>query len=116
LNWFLFYLDKKRNTYPISFKIDQYKTEIPEALARSEFPAKKRCAIHSGGGRKIMDEPMEIELAKWWIEEIKAKGALVPLSVIKKRAREKSQQRPKFKASKGWLDKFIKRYKIDQQI
>ena len=56
---------------------------------------------------------MEIELAKWWINEIKEKGTLVPLGIIKKRARENSKEKERFKASKGWLDKFVKRYKIE---
>ena len=59
---------------------------------------------------------MEIELSKWWIEEIRSKGALVPLGIIKKKARENSKEKHRFKASKGWLDKFIKRYEIETKI
>jgi len=36
--------------------------------------------------------------------------------LIKKLARDNSKEQNRFKASKGWLDKFIKRYKIEQQI
>jgi hypothetical protein len=35
---------------------------------------------------------MEVNLAKWWIDEIKDKGTLVPLAVIKKLARIKSKE------------------------
>jgi hypothetical protein len=55
---------------------------------------------------------MEQDLASWWINEIKEKKILLPLSVIKKKARRNSNFKEIFKASKGWLDKFIKRYKI----
>ena len=73
----------------------------------------ERLLIILGGGRKILDKDMEIELAKWWIDEIREKGTLVPLAIIKKRARENNKEKTNFKASKGWLDKFIKRYKIE---
>lgn len=57
---------------------------------------------------------MEKELAIWWIDKIKELGCEIPLSVIKKRARQAAKDKKKFKASKGWLDKFIKRYNIDE--
>jgi len=36
--------------------------------------------------------------------------------VIKKKARKDSKNTELFRASKGWLDKFVKRYKIEEKI
>ncbi len=69
-----------------------------------------------GGGRKILDQKMESDLSVWWISEIEKKKILIPLSVIKQRARKYSNFKDQFKASKGWLDKFIKRYQIQEKI
>ena len=69
-----------------------------------------------GGGRKILDQKMESDLSIWWISEIEKKKILIPLSVIKQRARKYSNFKDQFKASKGWLDKFIKRYQIQEKI
>ena len=62
-----------------------------------------------------MDPNMEERLRKWWIEEIQRVKCELPLRMIKRKAREWSQFK-NFKASKGWLDKFIKRYEIDEAI
>ncbi len=59
---------------------------------------------------------MESDLSIWWISEIEKKKILIPLSVIKQRARKYSNFKDQFKASKGWLDKFIKRYQIQEKI
>lgn len=59
---------------------------------------------------------MESDLSIWWISEIEKKKILIPLSVIKQRARKYSNFKEQFKASKGWLDKFIKRYQIQEKI
>ena len=63
-----------------------------------------------------MDESMERQLAVWWLEQVKQRKAVLPLRVIKQKARQESSYRGTFKASKGWLDKFMKRYDIERQI
>ena len=59
---------------------------------------------------------MEKELSNWWIAQIEKLKCEVPLSVIKKKARKDSKNTELFRASKGWLDKFVKRYKIEEKI
>ena len=56
---------------------------------------------------------MEDNLVKWWINEIIQTKTEVPLKCIKQLARKTSNFKEKFSASKGWLDKFIKRYNIE---
>lgn len=56
---------------------------------------------------------MEDELYDWCLEESKRKeGRPLSRSTLKQAARRFSRYPGSFKASKGWLDKFIKRYKI----
>lgn len=65
-----------------------------------------------GGGRKILDPEMEITLVRWYIEQMKKnnnKG--VPSKVLKKKAIEFSNHEG-FLASKGWFEKFRKKYCI----
>ena len=40
-----------------------------------------------GGGRKILDLEMELELAEWWINQVSEKQKSIPLGLVKKRAR-----------------------------
>ena len=63
-----------------------------------------------GGGRKPKDPSMEIELMKWINERIARKEEIKP-SRIQQKARDLSRF-PDFKASKGWLEKFKKKYNI----
>lgn len=53
---------------------------------------------------------MENSLFEWCLQEIKFQKKLLTRSSIKQKARSLSQYPGTFKASKGWLDKFMKRY------
>ena len=55
---------------------------------------------------------MERELYNWCINQIQSKGKPLSRGLIKQRARNLSRFQGSFKASKGWLDKFIKRYEL----
>lgn len=68
-----------------------------------------------GGGRKTMDPNMEQSLFEWCINEIKTHKRLLSRSVIKQKARLLSQHKLNFKASKGWLDKFMKRFNYSEK-
>lgn len=57
-----------------------------------------------------MDPNMENSLFEWCLKEIKDQKRLLTRSSIKQKARNLSQYPGTFKASKGWLDKFMKRY------
>lgn len=65
-----------------------------------------------GGGRKRMDEEMEQKLHSWCLEECLSQGRPVSRSEIRKKALELSKYPEKFKASKGWTDKFVKKYNL----
>lgn len=73
----------------------------------------KGIKLKSGGGRKTLDPDMEDDLYDWCLAESKRKeGKPLSRSTLKQAARKFSRFPGSFKASKGWLDKFIKRYKI----
>ena len=63
-----------------------------------------------GGGRKVMDPQMEIDLIKWINSEID-KGNKLSGKDIQEKAKNLSKVE-KFLASKGWLEKFLKKYDI----
>jgi hypothetical protein len=67
-----------------------------------------------GGGRKTQDPDMEKKLYQWILEEEKEKGRRLSRAQIKHKARELTNV-DGFKGSKGWLDKFQKRYNIKFQ-
>lgn len=58
---------------------------------------------------------MELNLSKWWLDQIQKTNGTIALRLIKQRARKLSKN-SMFKASKGWLDKFMKRYDMEQKI
>lgn len=62
-----------------------------------------------GGGRKLMDAQMEANLYQWILNEMKVKQRKVSRSEIRKKALELSQYQDRFKASKGWTDKFVRK-------
>lgn len=66
-----------------------------------------------GGGRKIQDYTMEIKLKDWVIQQKKAK-IIITAKEVKKMAKHMINNKYKstFKASKGWLEKFLKRNNI----
>lgn len=64
-----------------------------------------------GCGRKALDSNMEDDLFKWLNEEQKRTGQLPSSSQIKKKAKKMSNV-PDFKASKGWVENFRRRYNV----
>ena len=63
-----------------------------------------------GGGRKVMDPQMEIDLIDW-INEEKETGNKITSKQVQDKAKTLSRV-DKFLASKGWLEKFLKKYDI----
>ena len=63
-----------------------------------------------GGGRKVMDPQMEIDLIHW-IKSEKLFMKKITGKQIQDKARSLSRSE-KFLASKGWLEKFLKKYDI----
>lgn len=57
-----------------------------------------------------MDPTMEQELFHWCIQEVRRIKKPITRSHIKQKARSLSMNKNNFKASKGWLDKFMKRF------
>lgn len=68
-----------------------------------------------GGGRKTMDPQMETLLFDWCLDEIRRNKKPVSRSLIKQQAKYLSQNKSSFKASKGWLDKFMKRFNYSEK-
>ncbi len=63
----------------------------------------------TGQGRKTSDPSMEKRLFQMITDHQRDHSRLPPKQTIVSFAKEHSQQ-PGFKASKGWFDKFVKRY------
>jgi hypothetical protein len=66
--------------------------------------------INIGGGRKIRDPSMEKKLLYYYYDKVKS--GKVTTREFKKKAIEFSKYST-FRASKGWLEKFRKRHKIE---
>lgn len=67
------------------------------------------------GGRKTKDPQMEEQLIKW-IKDYEDLNMKFPSQkLIKKIALQLSNFKDSFKASKGWYEKFIIRYKAKQK-
>ena len=64
-----------------------------------------------GGGRKVRDFEMDIKLLNWFYVQHDKLGKIITVKEFKKQAKEFSSIES-FKASKGWLEKFKKRYHI----
>lgn len=113
---------KKRGRYKIctldkkmeAIRMARIKT-IKEASDMLEIPEKniKRWIKNGperkkGAGRKTMDPNMERNLLNWVANEFSKKGEFPDNKEIKNQAKIFSNQE-KFKASKGWCDKFLRR-------
>ena len=70
---------------------------------------KKGTERKKGGGRKILDPIMEEKVLQWY-QSNRSKGP-ISAKLIKQKAKEFSSCR-KFLASKGWFEKFRKKYNI----
>ncbi|KRX03935.1 Homeodomain protein [Pseudocohnilembus persalinus] len=66
-------------------------------------------------GRKTLDPQMEDNLIKW-IKSSKLQNQLITRNDILQKAKQFSQFPQKFKASKGWLARFIKRTNLKKYI
>ena len=69
------------------------------------------CERKKGGGRKTKDPTMEKDLYNWYLSKKRSKEP-VTARMIKDKAIHLSTCRD-FIASKGWLDKFKIRYRLD---
>lgn len=65
-----------------------------------------------GGGRKIKDPVMEKKLFAWYTSYHIEQNNPVTAKIIKRKALEYRSCKD-FIASKGWLEKFKKKYKLD---
>ena len=64
-----------------------------------------------GGGRKTKDPNMEKQLYQWYLRQ-KEQGIQLTARMVKDKAKLLSKC-PDFIASKGWLDKFKIRFRLD---
>ena len=72
--------------------------------------------LYVGGGRKTLDPHMEKNLFSWIVKELKRTEKIIPKYVIKNKAKRLVNSNIKFKASKGWFDKFFMRYNIMEEF
>jgi hypothetical protein len=63
-----------------------------------------------------MDMHLEDELFKWCLDEGRRLCRPVTRSMIKQKALLLSAHPDKFKASKGWTDKFVKKYNLRKRV
>lgn len=63
-----------------------------------------------------MDPEMEAMLFEWCLNEINRNKKPISRSSIKQQAKVLSQNKGSFKASKGWLDKFMKRFNYSERM
>jgi hypothetical protein len=74
----------------------------------------KQGYIRKKGGRKTQDPKMENELKQWIYRFIELNKKQPCPKLIKKMAKRLSNYPDKFKASKGWFEKFLIRF--NQQV
>ena len=65
-----------------------------------------------GGGRKTQDPQMEVKLIEWYHDYHNVKNFPITAKLIKKKALEFSLCQD-FSASKGWLEKFKKKFNLE---
>lgn len=68
------------------------------------------CSRKKGCGRKIRDKEMESKLKNWYILN-RLNNMKITGTMLKKKALEFSSYQ-NFKASSGWLEKFVKKYQL----
>ena len=71
---------------------------------------KKGNLFNPGGGRKIKDPEMEDKLYKWYLDEVN-KNHYITAKDVKRKALSLTKNSD-FIASKGWLEKFRKKYQL----
>lgn len=105
-------LNKLRNGN--SFKSVSDEMEIPVKNIRRWW--ENGCVRKKGGGRKVMDQEMECNLYNWCINYSNDTGRRVSRKMIRQMALRFSKPGAKFKASKGWTDKFVRKYGLRKNI
>lgn len=65
-----------------------------------------------GGGRKLLDAALERNLYEWILQQMRETKDKVSRSQIREKALQLSAFKGRFKASKGWTDKFIRKYNL----
>ena len=73
---------------------------------------KRLILINLGGGRKLKDPEMERNLLAWYRNYHEISHRSVTAKLMKQKALELTKCKD-FIASKGWLEKFRKQYKIN---
>ena len=107
-----------KQKYPIEFKervisyarindIDKMARKLKISKKNIERWLKNGIQRKKGAGRKTMNPEMEREIISWVIERIKEKKIMPRRKDILLKAM--GYKNEKFKASKGWCDKFLKR-------
>ena len=81
---------------------------IKEGLARVTNTRTQSPYRIQGGGRKVLNEDMELEVYEW-IKSLRAQHLRVTREVIQDKALDIVGKESGFKASRGWLDNFLKR-------
>ena len=69
-----------------------------------------------GGGRRKLDQGLESALYDWCLQEGIRIGRPVSRAQIKAKAIEICAHPDKFRASKGWVDKFVKKFKVRKTV
>ena len=89
-------------------------TRIYDVSANNLIRWKKGIERRAGAGRKVVDHDMEEKLINWLRGELARNGGKkLTRKLIQKNAKKWSDN-TQFKASKGWLERFVKRHKYLQ--
>lgn len=70
----------------------------------------------TGGGRKKEDPEMEENVFAWLLERFHSMQLAATRNQIRGKALELSNRKDRFKASKGWLEKFFTRYNCKHML
>lgn len=98
----------------IDFALRRGTNGAAEAAEKFGVPVKnikrwiKNGPVRKKGGRKTQDPKMERELAQWVRKHLRDHRVMPKTKIIKEKAKEMSSHAD-FKASKGWLEKFLAR-------
>jgi transposase-like protein len=107
----------KREAIALAIKLNNSK----EAAARLNVPPKnlKRWMqsgpIRKKGGRKTQDPDMEKKLYFWINGYLEEYSKMPPAKAIKQMALKYSKYAESFKASKGWMEKFLARHNLNRR-
>jgi hypothetical protein len=99
-----FRFDFKKTEEAIGIQAKSIKRWVRDGVVRI------RGGFASQGGRKVADPAMEAKLSKWLNLYFLDNGQKPSNKDIRRKAIDLSSNQNRFKASKGWLEKFIKRF------